>query len=55
MKTDPKPTLSRAAIECNIEYYQAKIRQARQDYRQAKRELKSWQQKKEQINEVLCN
>lgn len=52
MKPDPKPNLSRAAIEANIEYYQSICLKYRQGYKEARQDLKKW---KERLNEISLN
>lgn len=42
MTQDPKPNLSRAAIECNIEYYRARGAEYSQQYRLALEEETHW-------------
>jgi len=52
MKPDPKPNLSRAAIEANIEYYKSICRKYRTGYRDAKEQLQKWEQR---LNELPLN
>lgn len=42
MKTDPKPNLSRAAIEANISYYQAQGAKHSEQYRMALEQETYW-------------
>jgi prefoldin subunit 5 len=49
---DPKPNLSRAAIEANIEYYKSRCDKYRQGYKEAKQDLKKWEQR---LNEISLN
>jgi hypothetical protein len=49
---DPKPNLSRAAIEANIEYYKSICSKYRTGYRDAKEQLQKWEQR---LNEVSRN
>jgi len=49
---DPKPTLSKRAIECNIEYYKSICQKYREGYKDAKQELTKWQQR---LNEIPLN
>ena len=52
MKPDPKPKLSAAAIKSNIEYYQSICNKYREGYKDAKQELKKWE---ERLNEISLN
>jgi transcription elongation GreA/GreB family factor len=42
---DPKPNLSRAAIEANIEYYKSICAKYQSGYRDAKEQLEKWEQR----------
>jgi hypothetical protein len=46
---DPKPKLSRAAIEANIEYYKSICLKYQTGYRDAKEQLEKWKQR---LNEI---
>ena len=50
MKPDPKPQLSRAAIECNILYYRSQCAKHRWLYKEAKQDLKKWEQRLDEIS-----
>ena len=52
MKPDPKPKLSQAAIKSNIEYYKSRCDKYRQGYKDAKKDLKKWE---ERLNEISLN
>jgi hypothetical protein len=41
--TDPKPQLGAAAIRSNIEYYKSICDKYRNGYKDAKKELKKWE------------
>jgi hypothetical protein len=42
MKTDPKPTLSRAGILANIDHYESRARQAKDNWQTEINELQYW-------------
>jgi hypothetical protein len=49
---DPKPQLSRAAIESNIEYYKSICLKYQSGYRDAREQLAKWEQR---LNEISPN
>ena len=49
---DPKLNLGSAAIQSNIEYYQAKKLKARQEYKLARLQEKQWQQKLKELDAI---
>ena len=49
---DPKPNLSRAAIESNIEYYKSICSKYQTGYRDALEQLERWKQR---LNEISHN
>ena len=52
MVIDPKPQLGPAAIKSNIEYYKSICDKYRQGYKDAKQELKKWEQR---LNDLSSN
>ena len=50
--TDPKPQLGRAAIECNIAYWQSICEKYRLAHQDALKELIKWE---EQLNDLSLN
>jgi hypothetical protein len=53
MAIDPKPNLSRAAIEANIEYYQSICLKYRQGYKEARQDLKKWKERLNELQQVI--
>jgi hypothetical protein len=53
--SDPKPQLSKAAIQCNIDYYAARKQQASCEYKTARAEQRHWQQILKDLNELHAN
>ena len=47
---DPKPQLSRAAIESNIEYYKSICSKYETGFRDAKEQLERWEQRLHDIS-----
>lgn len=50
LKPDPKPTLGPAAMEANLEYYQAIARKHFEEFTEASNQAGYWQRELEKVN-----
>lgn len=49
MKTDPKPNLSRSGILANIDYYESRVKDAKDSWQTEINELQYWLDQLEQL------